>query len=122
MFATVQKNRIATFALLSALSAGALAINGCGEHERNSAIPTTAVVRAEGNGPTVSAAVDVPGTAYVFDATDRKLIWSGQVRTGQAVAVNTKDKDVTVDGRVVLQKGVPSGHTYRIFFDPSVGP
>lgn len=117
---TTPNNRIARFTLLTALAAGAAPVMyGCSA-DRNSAIPASAIIRAEGNGDTVSASADSHGTAYVFDATDRKLVWSGEVRGGQAVMVNARDNNVTVDGRPVHQKGIHAGHRYRIFFDPTV--
>jgi hypothetical protein len=117
-------NRPNPIALLTALAlfGGAVLLTtilGCAD--RNSAVPISATLRAEGNGDKVSAAADPGGgTAYVYDATDNKLVWSGEVHSGQTVAVSARDDNITVDGRVVHQKDIHPGHKYRIFFDRKI--
>jgi hypothetical protein len=104
---------------LAALSP-AVFFTGCAS-DRNSAVPASAIMRSEGNGDSVSATADPGGgTVYVYDATDQKMIYSGEIHSGQVVTVSSKDDNVTIDGRVVQQKGIHAGHKYRIFFDHKV--
>jgi hypothetical protein len=116
-------NRTGPIAFLTLLAGATLLLtmaSGCAT-DRNSTIPASATMRAEGNGDTVSASADPGGgTAYVYDATDRKLVWSGEVHSDQTITVSGKDDNITVDGRVVHQKGIHPGHKYRIFFDRKI--
>jgi hypothetical protein len=103
-------------AQIAALSFAAVAFTGCAM-DRGDAVPNSAILRSEGNGPLVTYTPDGTGTGYVYDVTDNKLIWSGAVHSGQMIAVDSKRDAVLVDGRPVHEKGIHEGHRYRIFFE-----
>jgi hypothetical protein len=102
-------------ALTTLLAAGLL--SGCA-HLGKEAIPSSAAVRAEGNGQLVAYTPEARGNAYVYDATEGKLLWSGKVDRQDNVAVDTKINAITVDGKPVHTRNVPKGHDYRIYFEP----
>lgn len=102
-----------------ATAAGLVALTGCA-NEQAHGIPARAMLGSEGNGDLVSYTTNSGGTAYVFDATDDKLVWSGTVLSGQMVAVDAKQDAITVDARKVREKGIHAGHKYRIFIEPVI--
>lgn len=104
---------------LSLATVAGLATVGCGS-ERGHAIPARATLGSEGNGDLVSYTTATAGTAYVYDASDNKLVWSGTVLGGQMVSVDAKEDAILVDGRKVREKGIHGGHRYRIFIEPVV--
>src|SRR5438270_802726 len=87
-------------------------LNGCA-HAGQAAIPPSASIRAEGDGKLVSYTTETRGTAYVYDATEGKLLWSGRVDDQKSVAVDTAHNAITVDGKMVHTRNVPHGHKYR---------
>src|SRR5438105_13873748 len=88
------------------------------QHLGQVAIPPSAPLRDEGNGKLVAYTTDTRGNAYVYDATEAKLLWSGKVDRQQSVAVDTEHNAITVDGKPVHTRNVPNGHKYRVYFEP----
>jgi hypothetical protein len=102
------------------LGAGALTLSGCME-DRDAAIPPAAMLRAQGDGHMVSATSASHGFAYVEDFTDHKLLWSGEVHADEMIAVDADHDQLTVGGRVVLDKNVHGDHKYKIYIDTTTG-
>jgi hypothetical protein len=102
-----------------AAAAGLVAVTGCA-NEQAHGIPARAMLGSEGNGDMVSYTTATGGTAYVYDASDNKLVWSGTVLANQMVAVDAKADAITLDGRKVREKGIHGGHRYRIFIEPVI--
>src|SRR5882724_7948930 len=100
--------KLAPIAAAALLGVALLSSTGC-THERTPAVPQSAMVGAEGNGP-LSYLAGYAGTAYVFDATDGKLSWSSPVAKGQTISVDAAKNFVTVDGKTVLEKTLSPGH------------
>lgn len=99
-----------------ATAAGLVAVTGCA-NEQAHGIPARAMLGSEGNGDLVSYTTASGGTAYVFDASDNKLVWSGTVLSNQMVTVDAKQDAILLDGRKVREKGIHGGHKYRIFIE-----
>jgi hypothetical protein len=92
---------------------------GCAHRRRNPPnIPESATLRSEGRADAVAVMSELGGgTAYLYDVTDKKVVWSGELYSGQTVAVSAKDGTITIDGRVVHQGGIDPGHQYQFYFD-----
>jgi hypothetical protein len=99
--------------LLAGLLLGVLA--GCADHP--SEVPSDGVKVAEGNAKLLYKAPE-PGTIFVYESPDNRLIYRGEVRRGDTVELNAKDDRITIDGKTVMEKGIGNGHMYKMFFDP----
>src|SRR5436190_24030597 len=87
-----------------------LFITGCASPEDHG-IPTTATLAMQGMGPLTFTAPD-NGLAYVYDNADDFILWSGPVRRGQTINIDSDNHRVLVDNRVASDKTVISGHRY----------
>ncbi len=104
--------------LLSLVAAGALSVGvvGCA-NQHNAAIPPTATSVASGT-DRVTYAAPSNGKFYVLDARDNKLVWSGDARKGEVLAVDGSMDKVLLDSRIVREEGLHRGNLYRIYFEP----
>lgn len=96
---------------------------GCAQHLDPSpipAIPSGALPVKEGSGRLFFQNVD-PGTIYVFDADTVSLIFSTPVNSGERFVLDPAH-NATVEGRPVYEKTLPKHHTFRLYFEPRVGP
>jgi hypothetical protein len=59
------------------------------------------------------------GTLYVYDRSASQLIYSGEVDAGRQILVDPDANRITADGAILQEKKLTSGHTYRIFFQPT---
>jgi hypothetical protein len=103
-------------ALAVAVSVGSLA--GCAP-ERHEVVPSSALVGAEGN-ERLTFTSDGPGTIYIFDQTDNKLLYSGDLTGRRQVVVDPDSNQITVDGHLVQDKTLRGGNHRRIFFRPTL--
>ncbi|HEV8606004.1 MAG TPA: hypothetical protein VGQ99_11585 [Tepidisphaeraceae bacterium] len=99
--------------LLAGLLLGVLA--GCADHP--SEVPADGVKVAEGNVKLLYKAPE-PGTIFVYESPDNKLIYRGAVKRGDTVELNTKDDRITINDKTVMEKGLGNGRDYKMFFDP----
>lgn len=106
----ISRDRIAT--LLVGLVFGVMA--GCADHP--SEVPANGVKVAEGNQKLLYRTPE-RGTIYVFEDPGNRLIYSSAVRRDDTIELNTNDNRISVNGRTVLEKGLGSGHEYKMFFD-----
>jgi hypothetical protein len=83
--------------------------------ERPPEVPANAIVATSGQDH-LSYSVSSHGTIWVYDVNGNKILYSGKVDDGQVVVVDTTAHDITIDGRVVVNKDVDHGPTYRVFF------
>ena len=93
-------------------------LSGC-MHERHEAIPVDAALQTEGQRELTFRATE-PGTVYVYNRNDDKMVYSGEMRGGETLAIDPTQDRVTLGGRTVLDKGLDRNDTLRIFFKPSV--
>src|SRR5918993_5168174 len=91
---------------------------GC-QPERHEVVPSTALLGAEGD-DRLTFTSDGPGTVYIFDQSDNKLLYSGHVTSRRQVVVDPKSNQITVDGLLVQDKSLRPGNQRKIFFRPTV--
>jgi len=108
----ISRHPIAT--LLVGLMFGVMA--GCADHP--SEVPPNGVKVAEGNQKLLYKPSE-PGTIFIFQDPDNRLIYRGAVKRGDTVELNTNDDRISINGKTVMEKGLSSGHTYKMFFDPT---
>ena len=107
---SISRHRIAT--LLVGLVIGV--IGGCADHP--SEVPPEGVKVAEGNQKLLYKPSE-PGTIFIYESPDNRLIYRGAIRRGDTVELNTNDDRISVNGKTVMEKGLSTGHTYKMFFD-----
>jgi hypothetical protein len=93
---------------------------GC-MNDRHPQIPADATLMTEGQKSLTFRATE-PGTVYVYNRNDNKMVYSGEMERGQSLAINPDQNRITIDGRTVLEKGLDDNETLRVFFKPSVLP
>jgi hypothetical protein len=108
----ISRHSIAT--LLVGLVFGVMA--GCADHP--SEVPADGVKVAEGNQKLLYKAPEA-GTIFVYQDQDNRLIYRGAIRKGDTVELNTNDDRISINGKTVMEKGLSTGRTYKMFFDPS---
>jgi hypothetical protein len=91
---------------------------GCAP-ERHEVVPSSAILGAEGN-QRLTFTSDGPGTIYIVDQSDDKLLYSGHVTSRRQVVVDPEENQITVDGQLVQDKSLRPGHNRKIFFRPTV--
>lgn len=102
----------------SVLAASAMTVVGCAP-ERHDVVPDTAMLGAEGE-KRLSYMTDGPGTLYIYDQTDSKLLYSGQVESRRQVTVDPERNEVSVDGVLVQDKSLRPGNNRKIYFEPTL--
>ncbi len=107
-----RSKRLAAAALVGVLATGG--VIGC-SHDREP-LPGDAVVLSTGKDD-LSARVSHPGMVYVYDESDKRVIYTGRVRDGDSVAIDTFRDRVTIDGRTVAQPELDNDHNYKIYFN-----
>src|SRR3954468_12344368 len=106
----ISRHPIAT--LLVGLLFGVMA--GCADHP--SEVPAEGVKVAEGNQKLLYKTPE-SGTIFVYEDPGNRLIYRSAVRRGDTVELNTNDDRISINGKTVMEKGLGSGHTYKMFFD-----
>ena len=87
---------------------------GCTATGKN-AIPNSADRVASGEGP-IDYRAQRDGDIWVYDATSKKMVYTGPVRDGDRVRVNTDSNQVLVGGRTVSERSLAGDHKYEIYF------
>ena len=108
----ISRHRIAT--LLVGLLVGVMV--GCADHP--SEVPADGVKVAEGNQKLLYKAPEA-GTIFVYEDPGNRLIYRSAVRRGDTIELNTNDDRISINGKTVMEKGLGSGHNYKMFFDPT---
>jgi hypothetical protein len=91
-------------------------LSGCAD--RPPTVPSAATLMTEGNGERVAFRPTEYGRVYVTDDTDHRILYQGDVDTGQTVEVSPRNDRIVVDGRTVMDHPLEDNHQYRIFFEP----
>ncbi len=97
-------------------SVGGAVLTGCAT-ERHDVIPPGATLGAEGE-KRLSFTTDGPGTIYIHDQFDNRLVYSGEVDGKRTITVDPEKNQLMVDGTLVQDKTLVRGHNHRIFFQP----
>jgi hypothetical protein len=108
--------RLLTIALFASIGSLSFTIGGCSS-EGASSIPSSAMLSAEGTRRLVYTPT-APGTLYVYDRTANQLVYSGDVEPGGEILVDPDANRISADGKLLQEKKLISGHTYRVFFQP----
>jgi hypothetical protein len=124
--------RVLRLMALVLLGTGALAMTGCSEllgndnddNNRSSdrdtissrdKIPTGARILDQGKGALKARTRD-PGTIYLYDVDDQRIVWSGRVHSGQDFAVDPDNDRAVLDSEPVYRQNLERTHTHRIYF------
>lgn len=59
------------------------------------------------------------GTAYVYDRSGSRLLWSGKVKRGQTVMVDSQNNQIESNGQVVSTHTMSPGGENELYFEPS---
>src|SRR5258706_12305658 len=89
-------------------------MGGCADH--SSGVPADGVKVGAGKQKLFYKAPE-NGTIFIFECPDNRLIYRGAVRRGDTVELNTNDDRISVNGKTVMEKGLSTGQTYKMFFD-----
>lgn len=100
--------------LLACVLAASLFGAGCTATGKN-AIPPGADRVASGEGP-IDYRAQRDGDIWVYDADTHKMIYTGPVRDGDRVRVNTEANQILVGGRTVSERPLAGNHKYEIYF------
>jgi hypothetical protein len=93
-----------------------LVLAGCADHP--SEVPADGVKVAEGNQKLLYKPSE-PGTIFVYEDPGNRLIYRSAVKRSDTIELNTNDDRISVNGKTVMEKGLGSGHNYKMFFDPA---
>jgi hypothetical protein len=77
-------------------------------------IPPNATPVSSGNGQ-VTYTATTPGTVWVYDAGSDRIVYSGPLGMNQVISIDPQANQVTIDGRIVFDKGLHS-NLHKIFF------
>ena len=80
-----------------------------------SAIPDGADRVASGDGP-IDYRAQRDGDIWVYDADTKKMVYTGPVRDGDRVRVNTETNQILIGGRTVSERPLAGNHKYEIYF------
>ena len=111
--------RVSHFAA-PAVVAAALFISapGCVSHDRPDDIPDRAGIISEGK-ENVTATAPHDGTAYVYDDTAHKLVYTSRVDKGDTVRVDAKDNRILLNDRLASERDLTNDHRFKVYFDRS---
>ena len=81
-------------------------------------IPAEASVMKEGHEPLLFEAPS-DGTVWVYDASDRRLVYTGAIRAGQTVHVDPDHDFVLMNGKKVMDMKMDDFDKHQILFAPA---
>jgi hypothetical protein len=88
-------------------------LGGC-TTDRDTQIPATASVVSSGN-DRVTYTAPSDGTIWVYDAGSDRIVYSGALHMNQSVVVDPQANQITIDGRVVFDKGLHA-NLHKVYF------
>jgi hypothetical protein len=101
---------------VAALCLGAGLI-GCSSEPKAEQVPPGASMSVQGDQQlTYTAPRD--GEVYVYDASSRKLLYSGHIEKGQVLSVDPDKDKIMIDSKLALEKDIHAGNRHRIYFEP----
>jgi len=110
---TVRTESIALRLILGLSCAAALAA-GCQSAGRRE-IPSGASLVRSGIGA-VDYEARNDGDVYIYDASNGKLVYMGELKKSQAVHLDARADVITAAGKTVSERALTDNHQYQIFF------
>ena len=95
-------------------------IVGCSSEPKAEQVPPNAQLLVQGDQMLTQVAPS-DGEVYVYDASDRTLIYSGHINKGQSISIDPDEDKVMIDSRLALEKDIHAGNRHRIYFVPEKG-
>ncbi|MDP9172754.1 MAG: hypothetical protein M3O30_02670 [Planctomycetota bacterium] len=83
--------------------------------DRRSEVPANATLFTSGDGQ-LSFTPQTDGTIWILSSADNSIVYSGAVPASHAVVVDPAAHLITVNGRIVTDKGVASGVMHKLYF------
>lgn len=99
--------------LPSSLALLLMVLCGCAS-DREMQIPPNASPVSSGNDK-VTYTAPADGTVWVYDVGSDRIVYSGALAINQSIAVDPHADQITIDGRVVNDKGLHANQ-YKIYF------
>lgn len=96
-----------------------LGVAGCAT-QRPDVIPASAQVQTSGTSET-NFTPPTDGTAYVYDQSSNRLLWSGPVKPGQTVHVDPQKNQIAIGNQVVATRTLTPGDRVDIYYEPMPG-
>src|SRR5687768_11026301 len=100
---------------LTAVLVGLMLLAGCADHPAE--VPLDGQKVAEGNSKLMYNAPRA-GEVVGYEEPNKVLIYRAGVREGDTIEVDTKDDEITRNGKTVSEKKLNPNKTYKMFFDP----
>jgi hypothetical protein len=93
------------------------AVGGCAP-ERPGSVPADArsVAKQSGQNP-INFTAPADGTIFVYDRSNQKMVYSGRLRQGDTLEVDSRRNQVRLDGRVINEGKLRDLHEYQVWFD-----
>ena len=101
----------------AALLTLAALLTGCAP-ERPESVPAHAqsVARQSGSSPVSFTAPD-DGSAYVYDRSTQKMVYSGRLKRGETLELDPRRDGIRVDGKKVVETRLRDLNEYQVWFD-----
>jgi hypothetical protein len=90
---------------------------GCSHEPKADQVPPTASMSVQGD-QDLSYTAPRDGEVYVYDASSRKLLYSGHIEKGQVLSVDPEKDKIMIDSKLALEKDIHAGNRHRIYFAP----
>ncbi len=88
------------------------------QRDSTNRVPDSAKVVAEGRNKDLSYKANDDGRAYLYDATNDRIVSSWDVDKGQRLTISPDNKAISLDGRAISTSTELSTKTnYRLLFD-----
>jgi hypothetical protein len=91
---------------------------GCASHDRPDEVPDRAGMISEGR-ESVTATAPHDGTAYVYDDTANKLVYTSRVDKGDNLRVDAKHNRILLNDRLASERDLTNDHKFKVYFDRS---
>lgn len=88
-----------------------------GDARGTASIPSRADRVAEGTDQRLIYTAPTDGTLYVYDASDRKLLFSGPLYRNEEFLLNPTGNVIDVNGRKAGTYNLHTDHRYELYFD-----
>ena len=111
----LRSTKLATAAMMGLLASGGLI--GCGP-DRDP--PPAGVMLEQDKGISTDrmmATVQDPGTIYLYDESEKHVVYTGPIKAGDRIHVDTFKDEIRVGNEVVAKPELDDAHRYQIYFD-----
>ena len=90
---------------------------GCSSEPKAEQVPPGASMSVQGD-QDLSYKAPRDGEVYVYDASARKLLYSGHIEKGQVLSIDPDKDKIMIDSKLALEKDIHAGNRHRIYFEP----